>query len=36
MGKRGRDAVFEKFNIEQTAEEMVRIYGEIKQKFESG
>ena len=31
LGKRGRDAVFEKFNIEQTAEEMVRIYGEITQ-----
>ncbi len=29
MGKQGRDAVFEKFNIEQTAKEMVRIYGEI-------
>ena len=29
LGKRGRDAVFEKFNIEQTAEEMVRIYGRI-------
>jgi glycosyltransferase involved in cell wall biosynthesis len=31
LGKRGRDAVFEKFNIEQTAEEMVRIYGEVTQ-----
>ncbi|MBW7992156.1 MAG: glycosyltransferase family 4 protein [Planctomycetes bacterium] len=31
LGKEGRDAVFEKFNIEQTAEEMVRIYGEIAQ-----
>jgi len=31
LGKRGRDAVFEKFNIEQTAEEMVRIYEEITQ-----
>jgi len=29
LGKRGREAVFEKFNIEQTAEEMVRIYGEV-------
>ncbi len=29
LGKQGRDVVFEKFNIEQTAEEMVRIYGEI-------
>ena len=36
LGKRGRDAVFEKFNIEQTAEEMVRIYGEITQQFVSG
>ena len=31
MGIQGRDVVFEKFNIEQTAEEMVRIYGEIAQ-----
>ena len=31
LGKEGRDAVFEKFNIEQTAEEMIRIYGEIAQ-----
>ncbi|MHC4534141.1 MAG: glycosyltransferase family 4 protein [Planctomycetota bacterium] len=31
LGKQGRDVVFEKFNIEQTAEEMVRIYGEITQ-----
>jgi hypothetical protein len=31
MGKQGRDVVFEKFNIEQTAEEMVRIYGETAQ-----
>jgi glycosyltransferase involved in cell wall biosynthesis len=31
LGKQGRDVVFEKFNIEQTAEEMVRIYGEIAQ-----
>jgi len=29
LGEQGREAVFEKFNIEQTAEEMVRIYGEI-------
>ena len=28
LGKQGRDAVFEKFNIEQTAEEIVRIYGQ--------
>jgi glycosyltransferase involved in cell wall biosynthesis len=26
LGEKGREAVFEKFNIEQTAEEMVRIY----------
>jgi len=26
LGKQGRDVVFEKFNIEQTGEEMVRIY----------
>lgn len=26
LGKQGRDAVFEKFSIEQTGEEMVRIY----------
>ncbi len=36
LGKQGREAVFEKFNIEQTAEEMVRIYGEIMQHFASG
>jgi glycosyltransferase involved in cell wall biosynthesis len=31
LGKQGRDVVFDKFNIEQTAEEMLRIYGEIAQ-----
>jgi len=31
LGIRGRDAVFKKFNIEQTAQELVRIYGEITQ-----
>jgi len=36
LGKQGREAVFEKFNIEQTAEEMVRIYGKITQQFASG
>ena len=36
LGKQGRDAVFEKFNIEQTAEEMVRIYGKITQQYASG
>ncbi len=29
LGEQGRDAVFEKFNIEQTAEETVRIYGQV-------
>ena len=29
LGKQGRDAVFEKFNIEQTAKEIVRIYEQI-------
>ena len=33
MGKRGREAVLEKFDIDQTAAEMVRTYGEIAQKF---
>ena len=33
LGKQGRDAVFEKFNIEQTAEEMVRIYEGVVQQF---
>jgi glycosyltransferase involved in cell wall biosynthesis len=33
LGKQGRDAVFERFNIEQTAREMVRIYGEIGQQL---
>ena len=36
LGKQGREAVFEKFNIEQTAEEMVRIYGKIAQQYASG
>jgi glycosyltransferase involved in cell wall biosynthesis len=26
LGEQGRRAVFEKFNVEQTAREMVRIY----------
>ena len=26
MGEKGRNAVFEKFNIEQTTKELVRIY----------
>jgi glycosyltransferase involved in cell wall biosynthesis len=29
LGKRGREAVFEKFNIGQTARDLVRIYGEV-------
>ncbi len=33
LGKQGRDAVFEKFNIEQTAEEMVRIYERVVQQL---
>jgi glycosyltransferase involved in cell wall biosynthesis len=33
LGKQGRDAVFEKFNIEQTAEEMVRIYEGVVQQL---
>lgn len=31
LGRRGRDAVFEKFNIEQTAKELVRIYAQAIQ-----
>jgi glycosyltransferase involved in cell wall biosynthesis len=33
LGRRGREAIFEKFDIDQTAGEMVRTYGEIAQKF---
>jgi len=33
LGEQGRAAVSEKFNIEQTAKEMVRIYGQIAQKY---
>ena len=33
LAEQGRTAVSEKFNIEQTAEQMVRIYGEIVQKY---
>jgi len=33
LGKQGRDAVFEKFSIEQTAEEMVRIYEGVVQQL---
>ena len=33
LAEQGRAAVSKKFNIEQTAEQMVRIYGEIAQKY---
>ena len=33
LGERGRKAIFEKFNVDKTAAEMVRTYGEIAQKF---
>ena len=33
LAEQGRAAVSEKFNIEQTAEQMLRIYGEIAQKY---
>jgi glycosyltransferase involved in cell wall biosynthesis len=33
LGEQGRAGVTEKFNIEQTAEQMVRIYGQIAQKY---
>ena len=36
LGKRGRETVFEKFNVQQTAEEMVRIYDVIVQQFRRG
>ena len=36
LGSRGRETVFEKFNVEQTAEEMVRIYDVIVQQFRRG
>jgi len=36
LGKEGRDAVTEKFDIEQTAGAMVRIYDEITSQFTSG
>jgi glycosyltransferase involved in cell wall biosynthesis len=29
LGRQGKDAVSEKFNIEQTAAELVRIYGQL-------
>ncbi len=36
LGEQGREAVFAKFNIEQTARELVRIYEMIIQKFHRG
>jgi glycosyltransferase involved in cell wall biosynthesis len=33
LAEQGKSAVSEKFNIEQTAEQMVRIYGEIAQNY---
>ncbi len=36
LGREGRKAVFEKFNIEQTAQEMVRIYEGIVEQFRRG
>lgn len=33
LGRRGREAIFKKFDIDQTAAEMMRIYGEIAQEF---
>ncbi len=36
LGKKGRQAVIEKFDIEQTVGELVRIYDEITGQFKSG
>ena len=33
LGERGKKAILEKFDIDQTAAEMVRTYREIAQKF---
>ncbi len=33
LGKRGREAIFERFDIDRTAAEMVRTYGQIAQKL---
>jgi glycosyltransferase involved in cell wall biosynthesis len=33
LGRQGRQAVFEKFNVERTAKDMVCIYERIAQKF---
>lgn len=36
LGRKGREAVFEKFDVEETARETVRIYEEIIKKFPRG
>jgi len=36
LGRRGRETVFEKFNVEQTARDMVRIYEETIKQFPRG
>jgi glycosyltransferase involved in cell wall biosynthesis len=36
IGQNGQKAVFEKFNIEQTARQIVRIYQEVLQNFPRG
>ena len=36
LGQQGRNAVFEKFNIDQTARDLVRIYGQVAQRVIRG
>ncbi len=36
VGQQGRNAVFEKFNINQTAQDLVRIYGQVAQRAMQG
>jgi glycosyltransferase involved in cell wall biosynthesis len=36
LGRQGSNAVFEKFNIDQTARDLVRIYGQVAQHFIRG
>ena len=36
LGQQGRNAVFEKFNIDQTARDLVRIYGQVAQRVIQG
>jgi glycosyltransferase involved in cell wall biosynthesis len=36
IGKKGREAVFEKFDIGQTAKELVRIYEGVVHRFPRG